>query len=287
MSGTGFDIRLFDNAASFQRDMLPTLAADPVGNNLLLGGLSRSLAEDAPSWLAAAYEDDRPALAVARFGGFPFSLSTGSPQAAEPLAQAASAYLLDVQGVTGPVETVEPFAEAFGKATGRAIAARTVMQLYALRQVVDPARPAAGRLRLAKVLETGWISDWLVAFAVEADLTAAERRHDYMQVAVARRIAARQQCVWEVADLPVAIAAFVPIGGEGARIGGVYTLPAERGRGYGSACVAALTQQILDQGRAWCSLFADADNPISNAIYRRLGYQPHCLYRSFDFATGS
>ncbi|HWK45983.1 MAG TPA: GNAT family N-acetyltransferase [Stellaceae bacterium] len=288
MSGTaGFDIRLFDDSATFQRDVLPMLYADPIGNNLLLGAFGRSLAEDVPGWLAAAYEGGRPALALARFGGFPFSLSIGAAEAAEPLAQAAAVHLLDVQGVTGPAASAEPFAAAFGKATGRAITSRVATRLYALRAVIDPARPAAGRLRLASALEAGWISDWLVAFAVEAGLSPGERRHDHMQAAVARRIAARQQFIWEAAGRPVAIAAVVSIGVVGARIGGVYTLPDERGHGYASACVAALSHHVLDEGRAWCALFADAANPISNAIYQRLGYRANCLYRAFDFAAGS
>jgi len=59
----------------------------------------------------------------------------------------------------------------------------------------------------------------------------------------------------------------------GSRIGPVYTPPEERGHGYASACVAALSQLQLDQGRRFCFLFTDLANPTSNHIYPMIGYQ--------------
>ena len=55
--------------------------------------------------------------------------------------------------------------------------------------------------------------------------------------------------------------------------GPVYTPPEERGQGYASAAVAALSQHVLDSGATPC-LFTDQANPTSNAIYQRLGYRP-------------
>jgi len=49
--------------------------------------------------------------------------------------------------------------------------------------------------------------------------------------------------------------------------------PELRGRGYGSALTAALTQQLLDGGRRFCFLFTDLANPTSNSIYQRIGYR--------------
>ncbi len=60
----------------------------------------------------------------------------------------------------------------------------------------------------------------------------------------------------------------------GVRIGAVYTPPKYRGRGYATACVAALSQRMLDTGLAFCFLYTDLSNPTSNNIYQRLGYHP-------------
>ena len=53
----------------------------------------------------------------------------------------------------------------------------------------------------------------------------------------------------------------------------MYTPPERRGCGYASTCVAALSQRLLDSGYRRCFLFTDLANPISNRLYRRLGYQ--------------
>jgi predicted GNAT family acetyltransferase len=38
--------------------------------------------------------------------------------------------------------------------------------------------------------------------------------------------------------------------------------------------MAAASQALLDAGNVFCCLFTDLANPVSNAIYPRLGYRP-------------
>ena len=70
-----------------------------------------------------------------------------------------------------------------------------------------------------------------------------------------------------------ALPGFTP---RGARVGYVYTPPALRGRGYATSTVAALSGQLLRGGSRFCCLYTDLANPTSNAIYRRIGYEPVC-----------
>jgi predicted GNAT family acetyltransferase len=58
-----------------------------------------------------------------------------------------------------------------------------------------------------------------------------------------------------------------------ARIGPVYTAREQRGRGYASAGVAAVSRLLLDRGARVC-LFTDQANPTSNRIYEALGFRP-------------
>jgi predicted GNAT family acetyltransferase len=60
----------------------------------------------------------------------------------------------------------------------------------------------------------------------------------------------------------------------GISVSGVYTPPEQRRHGYATACVAALSQKLLDQGYQFCSLFTDLANPTSNSIYMQVGYRP-------------
>jgi predicted GNAT family acetyltransferase len=62
----------------------------------------------------------------------------------------------------------------------------------------------------------------------------------------------------------------------GIRIGPVYTPPELRGRGYASACTAAVSQLLLDEGRKFCFLYTDLANPTSNKIYQDIGYTAVC-----------
>jgi predicted GNAT family acetyltransferase len=62
-------------------------------------------------------------------------------------------------------------------------------------------------------------------------------------------------------------------GGVVGRIGPVFTPERFRRRGYAAAVTAAVARRL----QARCSvvmLFADAANPTSNGVYRRLGFHP-------------
>ena len=73
---------------------------------------------------------------------------------------------------------------------------------------------------------------------------------------------------------PVSVAAAGGPTPNGVRIGPVYTPPAMRGRGYGSAVTAAASQAQIDHGRRFVFLFTDLSNPTSNKIYQAIGFRP-------------
>jgi uncharacterized protein len=85
----------------------------------------------------------------------------------------------------------------------------------------------------------------------------------------------------------VASAAFVPTtpGGDAGRINAVFTLEEERGKGYASACVAALSQRLLDRGWRYCLIFADRSNVTTNRIYSRLGYREIAAFATIGLAA--
>lgn len=59
-------------------------------------------------------------------------------------------------------------------------------------------------------------------------------------------------------------------GGAAGLIGGVYTLPAARGRGFASACTAALSLDLQRDGKTPCLFY---ENPVAGRVYRRLGFE--------------
>ena len=58
------------------------------------------------------------------------------------------------------------------------------------------------------------------------------------------------------------------------RINFVYTPRELRGKGYGTACVKALTKQQLEQGNAFCWLYTDVSSAAPPKIFKRIGYWP-------------
>lgn len=60
------------------------------------------------------------------------------------------------------------------------------------------------------------------------------------------------------------------IGAESALVGGVFTLPEARGKGYAMACTYALSQDIQSAGLLPCLFF---ENPVAGRIYKRIGYE--------------
>jgi predicted GNAT family acetyltransferase len=107
-----------------------------------------------------------------------------------------------------------------------------------------------------------------VAFEAE---TAQEEDFD-PDLAARGRLASGDLWFWLDDEQPVALAGRSRPAAGVARVGPVYTPPASRGRGYGSAVTAAATQSAVGDGAEQVVLYTDLSNPTSNAIYQQIGY---------------
>ncbi len=105
--------------------------------------------------------------------------------------------------------------------------------------------------------------------------------------AAAKRIDKGQVYLWCREGEPVSLAAYQPtsLTGTSGRINMVYTPPEWRGRGYATACVAALTAERLASGWSSCLIFTDKQNAVTNKIYRRIGYQVLARFLNIDFGA--
>jgi predicted GNAT family acetyltransferase len=138
-------------------------------------------------------------------------------------------------------------------------------------------------MRQARAAERDLILRWEMAFAVDAGLPAPERELDYVARFVDEGLKDGSFFVWDVGGVAVATARLRPVATVGARVSGVYTPNEGRGRGYASALTAALSERVLKSG-LWCCLFADADNPLTNRIYQRIGYQKVATFADILFS---
>ena len=123
------------------------------------------------------------------------------------------------------------------------------------------------------------VADWMVAFS---EVTHERLGRDDALENARRKIDAASLYLWQDGE-PVSMAWRARPTKTGIVVSGVYTPPACRNRGYATACVASLSQLLLDEGYAYCALYADLANPVSNHIYRKMGYRPVRASIVYDF----
>lgn len=180
-----------------------------------------------------------------------------------------------VQGVMAPVEAGALFAEEWARRTGDAVAVAMPERIYAVERVRPPTG-VPGTLRRATHADRDLLIAWFDAFV---DEVFGERlAREPAEPAVDARLASEQGgfVFWEDGDPPepVCLVGFTGPTPNGIRIGPVYTPPQHRRRGYAGAATAVVSQQLIDEGRRFCVLFTDLDNPTSNHIYQEIGYEP-------------
>lgn len=257
----------------------PFLGAREPEHNLMLGICTnlkaRAYGAD-PPYFAVVSDGGRVVAAALRTPPFNLVLSLVDDLAALPLlAGDVARRYPDLPGVLGEKAVVRDFVRHWAGRTGATARPKTAERIFQCSQVV-PARPVTGLLRDAGTSDRDILATWLSAFALEAMGETADPAQS--RVVADRWLEARERrmFVWEDGGRPVSI---VGVSGEtprGIRVAPVYTPPELRGRGYASACVAAVTQAELDRGRKFCFLFTDLANPTSNKIYQAVGYRPVC-----------
>ncbi len=182
----------------------------------------------------------------------------------------------DVRGVNGALRAAEVFAAETARLAGRGHRVQVHTRLFVLGELVEPTAPP-GRARLARPDEVDQVVAWYAAFGRDAAEQAGRDEPHAMadddRNAMLRRIHDDSVWMWEdeAARVVHLTGASRPMFGV-SRIGPVYTPPASRGRGYASATVAAVSRALVADGARVC-LFADQANPVSNAIYERLGFR--------------
>lgn len=259
----------------------PLLAADEANHTQLLRALANARNAGLPPgepWHAALVHGDegRVTAAARRFQDTWF-VTTGPDAALQALGDAVRAAAgadtpAACSGCVGEANAVRAFERGYGTPM------RVHFDLRLFRLDGEPMRPppaeaaACGRLQRATLDDLPALLELAQAFRDEARLADTAEQ---VAAGMPQHVQAGSQYLWF--DAQGALAGF--IGGQsippsGARVGPVYTRPAQRGRGIGAAMVATLSRQLLAAGARCVFLFTDASNPTSNALYPRIGFAP-------------
>ena len=205
-------------------------------------------------------------------------LSKAIAKAVEIIVRDLSNNFQSLPGIIAPKIEAEAFVDSWRCLTDRSYELDVAMSVHQL-ETVQPINSAAGKLRLAVESDRHLLTDWGRAFETEA-LGENTPKSD-SQLWFDRHLENQSLFVWQD-NVAVSMAACSGATPNGIRINAVYTPPEYRGRGYATSCVAEVSRQLRDRYK-YCFLFTNLANPVSNHIYRKIGYLPMGDISNYSF----
>ncbi|HEX6444553.1 MAG TPA: GNAT family N-acetyltransferase [Streptosporangiales bacterium] len=275
---------LTHDARAFWPDVRAFLAADPVVHNVLATNIEArsrgALADEGTPTFASVRDDDGRIVGVAMHTP-PFNayLSRMPVPAVAEVARALRSAGVELPGVTSTTAEARAFAELWC-ADGGGYEVGMSQRIHVLGELVPPTG-VAGRPRVAGASDRDLLVAWTLAFGAETGVPGSA---DAMRRAVNARLAEGLLHVWCRGDEVVSYAGRNTPNAGVVRVGPVYTPPEQRGNGYASALVAAVSRVARDgAGVRDVCLYTDLANPTSNKIYAQVGYRPLCDVTAYSF----
>lgn len=259
------------------------LSEDEIRNNYILGKLSKIHRFDVSETLVIEIDDPihRTKLVILKMPDNQLIL-TGTGTNLDPSIKEAIRVLLNKEIEIESVRGVLPFVCKFNDiwcATMKCSAELLFNQgIYAISKL-NNRNLKYGTLREMKAEDKELAKEWIQNFYKSANhisLTPVKIENTVMEL-----LKNRSLYVWED-HIPVAMVGIVRRLANTAVLSYVYTPNQYQNQGYATTCVYALTQKVLDIGYEKCCLHADLDNPISNAVYKKIGFElidRQCIYK--------
>lgn len=263
----------YTDAQAFLSDVEPLLLQHEVENNMILGACATlrnsEKARQEAILLAVHHDGQLLAVMVQLSPGMSLIAGFGSnAEAAELIADFYNKNEIETGSVFGQQHWAEQFAQYYHK-TAQNVAYMLVHRLEVLQNLSLP----SGKLETATHDDVDWLIEWTKAFEIDAKI-AQRKTREQIEKLTKTKLDKQHIVKWIDGGEVMSIAAIMRTTPNAASVGLVYTPPVLRGRGYATACVHALSAQILNSGLRYCGLFTDKNNPTSNKIYQKIGYEP-------------
>jgi hypothetical protein len=263
----------YETAEAFLQVAQPLLMTAEAENNLLLGvaqGIARNPAAAGNPYLATVGSETGVLACAVHIAPFKLVITRASREPITALARDVFERVPQLDGVTGPSRSADDFSLAWSKLSGVEPTLAMRLRIHETRRLVDSNLPSApGHFRPAAPADLDLLSAWTEVFVSEARIVEPVDASRVVEDAIKRG----RLHVWEDAA-PVSMAAWTGKTPSGVRINFVFTPPELRGKGYGTACVKALTKQQLEQGNAFCWLYTDVSSAAPAKMFKRIGYWP-------------
>lgn len=268
--------------AALEAFLLPRVESSMflIGNMRAAGLADRGRAYEGT--YAAAFEDREVAGVVAHYWNQ--SLVLQAPVHLNALWQAAvEASERPIKGLIGPDDQVRAVEGALDIDASNAQLDETE-KLYDLRldELFVPGSLGSGGLtgRRIEARDLDVIADWRIAYSCE---TLGEEDGPQLRARCRASVerSLEEQRTWVVEDqgVPVSCSSFNAVIQEAVQVGGVWTPPELRRRGYGRAAVAASLLDARAEGATRAILFTGEDNIAAQKAYVALGFRHVGSYR--------
>jgi uncharacterized protein len=264
-AAVSIEVTFSDDASSVLAEAKSSLAREPVPHNLMLTLLTARASHPEPGryWLVRSNGAVAGVIFQSPLTYFAVLTPMSGPIVEEAVNAIAGASIA-LPGVVGDAATAARFA---GQWTERNKSAAVPIQGQRLYELTGPCSPRAvpGAMRIATTDDRVRVLEWIERFQIDVG-----EKPIISEAFVDRRIAAGHFYFW-IDGEPTSMLAYSEPVESVVRMQYVWTPPELRNRGYAEACVGALSNQLRATGFR-CILYTDLGNPISNSIYRRLGY---------------
>ena len=274
-------MRAHDSIDEFHAIAEPLYRRDPVANTIELtlfgaGGVSDD------SLLLSVWNDGAPVGAVLQIPPYPLACNGIPLDAMDSVVAQLVGLRPQLTGIRGARPSAVAFADAWHTITGRSATISTEERLYRLGTLRAPTS-VSGVPRDAAADDRALLADWVELFLRET-FSPVQDAAGARFVDTANQVGDRF-VLWDVDGTPVSMAMLRAPAADVSRIGPVFTPLTRRGHGYGSAVTAAAADLAHRSGTADVVLFADLANPVSNAIYQRIGFEAVVDSVRIDFVT--
>lgn len=265
-----------EHAQDFLDAAGPLLRADAASNTVLMTAAA-SVAAGGPAffgdepplfgwWVSAGGPVDG---AFIHTPPYPAQLSALPVTAVQPLVELLADSERRLAGVSAGGPLAEAFAAAWCARRDAIAELELRLRLYRLAALHAPEPAPPGGAEVATAADGALVHDWIEAFGRETGASIGTGQ------TLDRRLEDSLLTLWrDASGTAVALAGYSREVDGARRIAPVYTAVEHRNRGYGAAVTAAACRRALDGGTSQLLLYADIDNPTSNTLYRRLGFEP-------------
>jgi len=277
--------RAYKDVKEFYKDTYDILLKDEAQNliplgNIIIGnkGEDKYGWRDPDNWFMATVSDEKSILLTAIMTP-PFNLTLYATD--NIICEGILKFFVEeiikadihITGITSEKSLAEKFTKIYTASKAVNYTIRFSQRIYELTEVnTDIAE--IGQLRLANEKDMAFFPYWLEGLVSESFGSHTDIKSDietYLYHIMSDRL-----YVLEVNEIPVSITKITREMENVCGIGLVYTPPYYRGYGYATSCVAKVSSIVLERGFKKCVLYTDLSNPISNSIYKKIGYKPIC-----------